>query len=192
MGRRGRARDRRAAARLGELGGLALQHHPAVWLGLTVLLNAERRTWGIWLAGGGLLLGRRFFISHSAMLGFGLATSAAPMDFWWQLGGCPPSSLPLAWYVVMLWYAGFWDDRRIALRRQRPWLALPVVLALGLTGLLLFANPLPSYAQMSHAHPRGDAGDRQRAVAGPWYPFIISLHRLSLDALRKPRPSATP
>ncbi|MEN8185421.1 MAG: DUF58 domain-containing protein, partial [Myxococcota bacterium] len=26
-----------------------------IWLGLTVLFNAERRTWGIWLAGGGLL-----------------------------------------------------------------------------------------------------------------------------------------
>ena len=26
-----------------------------LWLGLTVLLNAERRTWGVWLAGGGLL-----------------------------------------------------------------------------------------------------------------------------------------
>ena len=27
-----------------------------LWLGLTVLLNAERRSWGIWLASGGLLL----------------------------------------------------------------------------------------------------------------------------------------
>ncbi len=25
-----------------------------LWLGLTVLLNAERRSWGIWMAGGGL------------------------------------------------------------------------------------------------------------------------------------------
>ena len=28
-----------------------------IWLGLAVLLNAERRAWGIWLAGGGLLMG---------------------------------------------------------------------------------------------------------------------------------------
>ena len=44
------------------------------WLGLTVLLNAERRTWGIWLAGCGLLMGGAFFFSHSAILGHGLET----------------------------------------------------------------------------------------------------------------------
>ena len=43
-----------------------------LWLGMTVLLNAERRTWGVWLAGGGLLMGGAFFVSHSAILGHGL------------------------------------------------------------------------------------------------------------------------
>jgi len=32
-----------------------------VWLGLTVLLNSDRRRWGIWVAGGGMLLGAAFF-----------------------------------------------------------------------------------------------------------------------------------
>ena len=44
-----------------------------IWLGLTVLLNAERRTWGAWVAGGGLLLGGVFFFSHTAIDDFGLA-----------------------------------------------------------------------------------------------------------------------
>ena len=39
-----------------------------LWLGFTVLLNAERRNLGIWLAGGGLLLGGAFFLSHSMLL----------------------------------------------------------------------------------------------------------------------------
>ena len=42
------------------------------WLGITVLLNSDRRRWGIWLAGGGLLLGAVFFVSHTAVLGQGL------------------------------------------------------------------------------------------------------------------------
>jgi hypothetical protein len=32
-----------------------------VWLGLTILLNAERRAWGVWLIGGGILAGAFFF-----------------------------------------------------------------------------------------------------------------------------------
>ena len=37
-----------------------------LWLGLTVLLNADRRRIGIWFAGGALLVGAGFFVSHSA------------------------------------------------------------------------------------------------------------------------------
>src|SRR4029079_2545375 len=80
-----------------------------LWLGLTVLLKAEQSVsvvqrssaavppradgvrrlpsdWGLWLAGGGLLLGAAFFISHSAILGIGLADVGAGLEFWWQIG----------------------------------------------------------------------------------------------------------
>src|SRR5438128_7986602 len=87
-----------------------------LWLGLTVLLNAERRSWGLWLAGGGLLLGGAFFVSHSAILGYGLRNVSDAMDFWWHVGWVPAVVSPLSWYVVMLWYAGFWDDRQMSLR----------------------------------------------------------------------------
>ena len=54
-----------------------------IWLGLTVLLNAERRTWGLWLAGGEILLGGLFFLIHSIILGLGLNTFGRSIDFWW-------------------------------------------------------------------------------------------------------------
>jgi hypothetical protein len=77
-----------------------------LWLGLTVLLNAERRTWGIWLAGGGLLMGAAFFVSHSAILGYGLDYQGPGIDFWWHIGWVPVIVLPFVWYVLMLWYSG--------------------------------------------------------------------------------------
>ena len=40
-----------------------------LWLGLTVLLNAERRHFGAWAAGGGLIVGGLFFAGHSAVVG---------------------------------------------------------------------------------------------------------------------------
>jgi hypothetical protein len=67
-----------------------------LWLGLTVLLNAERRTWGIWMAGGGLLLGGIFFLSHSAIIGHGLNFLDEGINFWWQLGWFPVILAPFA------------------------------------------------------------------------------------------------
>src|SRR6476620_3356473 len=93
-----------------------------LWLGLTVLLNAEnRRRTGIWVAGGGLLVGAALFVSHSAIIGFGLSFVSKGMDFWWRTSWVPAVASPFAWYVVMLWYAGYWDDPFADLRRrQRP------------------------------------------------------------------------
>ena len=80
-----------------------------IWLGLTVLLNAERRHAGIWLAGGGLLLGGAFFVSHTAILGHGQDIFSPSMDVWWHIGWIPVVVLPYDWYTVVLWYAGYWD-----------------------------------------------------------------------------------
>lgn len=163
-----------------------------LWLGLTVLLNAEHRTWGIWLAGGGLLLGGIFFVSHSAILGHGLSYVSRGMNFWWRVGWGPVVALPFGWYLVMLWYTGFWNNRQNALRRrQRAGLIITILLALGMVGLLIFANPLPSYTQVAQlslvAVP---------AIGGIplliWiYPlYIVLCISLSLDALHRPEPSA--
>src|SRR5574341_1252048 len=123
------------------------------WLGLTVLLNAERRTLGLWLAGGQLLMGAAFFLSHSIILGYGQSIFNPGVNFWWRLGWIPVVSLPYAWYGVMLWYAGYWSERSEPVstlrRRHHLWFAADSVLAAFIIGLLIFANPLPTFSQVA-------------------------------------------
>ncbi|HDQ71075.1 MAG TPA: hypothetical protein ENN19_03145 [Chloroflexi bacterium] len=180
----------------------------ALWLGLTVILVAERRTWGIWMAGGGLLTGGLFFVSHSAILGHGLAWG---VELWWQVGWLPVIALPLAWYVLTLWYAGFWGDGGADLifwhrwgfiltapftgdsrlhRRQRPWLILTALLGAGLAGLLVFANALPSFwqiIQLDLAASPAVGGVPLLLLAYPFY--VLLCIGLSIDVLRRPEPA---
>jgi signal transduction histidine kinase len=180
----------------------------ALWLGLTVLLAAERRTWGIWMASGGLLTGGLFFVSHSAILGHGLAQG---VELWWHVGWLPVIALPLAWYVLTLWYAGFWGDGGVELpfwrrwgfvltapltgstslhKRQRPWFIFTVLLAMGLVGLLVFTNALPSYWQVIQLNLAAWPAISGVPVLILVYPFYILLCLgLALDALRRPEPS---
>jgi signal transduction histidine kinase len=166
-----------------------------LWLGLTVLLNAERRSWGIWLTGGGLLLGALFFVSHSVILAHDLREVGAGIDLWWQVGWFPVIASPLAWYVVMLWYAGYWEaPAGNALsplrRRQRPGLALALALGLALVGLLIFANPLPSYTRVAAfelAATPALAGIPLLIVV--YAAYLVLCITLALDALRRPEPS---
>ena len=57
-----------------------------LWLGLTVLLNAERRVWGLWVSGGGLMLAAAFFVSHTIILHRGLIYPDWRFPFWWKAG----------------------------------------------------------------------------------------------------------
>ena len=57
-----------------------------IWLGLTVLLNAERRSWGTWVAGLGILGGAAFFVGHTAVVGRVIGTFTGEMELWWRLG----------------------------------------------------------------------------------------------------------
>ena len=131
-----------------------------LWLGLTIALNAERAAgaadnrsavaarspaWGPALIAGSLLAGALFFISHSAILAFDLNTFSRGLNFWWQVGWWPVLGLPLAWYVLILWYAGYWSEPEAGWRRRhRAGLALGALGLAGLVGLVLFANPLPA------------------------------------------------
>ena len=163
-----------------------------LWLGLTVLLNSDRRAWGIWLGGGGLLLGAAFFLSHTVLLGLGL-----PVDwnkiFWWTLGLVPALILPTGWYVVMLWYAGYWQQPDSDLRwRQRPWLGLTLLLlGLGMLGLalgiLLLAMPGAQFDRLRQFVRWSIAGIPLLAVG--YSSYVILCFGLSLDALRRPGPS---
>ena len=175
-----------------------------VWLGLTVLLNAERRTWGVWLAAEGLLMGAAFFISHSAILGQNpyslVATSGAwpaQIEVWWIAGWGLVIASPFAWYVLMLWYTGFWEGGESApsaasalYRRQLPWFVLSVLLTLYLLGLLIFANPLPDIVhavQLDLSGVPAVEGIPLLILAFPIY--ILLCIFLSLDALLRPAPS---
>ena len=162
-----------------------------LWLGATVLLNADRRTWGIWLAGLGLLLGGAFFISHSAILGLDLSHLSRSLRFWWYLGLIPVVALPLAWYVVILWYAGFWTDRHSALyRRQRYWLAATALLALvGLASVVVYANPLPlRFSLLPFKFVIQRSGGTMLLAAG-YGVYLLLCIGLALDALRRPGPT---
>ncbi len=121
-----------------------------LWLGLTVLLNAERRSWGVWLGAGGLLLGAAFFISHTAILGFGLNYLSSSLDIWWRLGWIPVIALPFVWYMIMLWYAGLWQSGRDSWwpAKQQGWLVLTFALLIGLIGWLIIATPIPTFKQV--------------------------------------------
>lgn len=80
------------------------------WLGWTVLLNAQKRNGGTWLATIGLLLGGIFFATHTAMLYSSIEELFVTVRLWWYFFFTPIVILPYAWYLLMLWYAGFWDD----------------------------------------------------------------------------------
>ncbi len=161
-----------------------------LWLGLTVALNAERRDWGLWLVSGELILGGIFFFSHTIIIAHGLDDFSRSLDFWWHVGWVPVVTIPYAWYVVMLWYAGFWRASSTRLyRRHWPWFVVSTVLAVLVIVLLFFANPLPSFTQF----PQLTFAAAPAFNGIPWlvliYLFYILLNLLfSLDVLRHPGP----
>jgi len=162
-----------------------------VWLGLTVLFNAERRSWGVLLAVGGLLAGAAFFVSHSIVLSLGAASLIRAFNFWWHVGWAPLIAAPYAWYLLMLWYSGYWEAPQSHLhRRQRLWLWLSVGGTLLVAGVLLLANPLPGLP--------GNSGlqiERQPFLGSVpllslvYPPYILLCIGLALDALLRPAPS---
>ncbi len=117
----------------------------SIWLGLTVLLNAERRAWGIWLAGGSLLASGIFFIFHTLLLEGTLFSFRLMLGPVWSIRWVPIIALPMAWYWAMLWFAGFWEHRAGRLRRfHRRALAAMIPFALVVTVLLLAIDRLAS------------------------------------------------
>jgi signal transduction histidine kinase len=163
-----------------------------LWLALTVWLNAEKRVWGIWLVAVSLILATIFFASHTVILALGLNPLVYDsLDFWWHLGWIPIIALPYAWYLVTLWYTGFWDDLQSALRqRQRVWLIATTVLTIGLIAFFTFANPLPSFTQVTRLQLTVTFDIQDVTILLSAYALdIILCIVLSLDAFRRPQPS---
>ena len=163
-----------------------------LWLGLTVLLNADRRRLGIWIASGGLLIGAAFFVSHSALpvIGFNATRSSA---WWFFLGVGAAIMLPLGWYLTVLWYTGFWESRDTRLRqRQR----IPLLLSLAVVGFGIVALIAKVYRTL----PGLRLIDRAMDVNILGIPldvwgfmgYVVLVIGLSIDALRTPAPSKRP
>ena len=159
-----------------------------LWLGLTVLLNANRRDWGVWLMGGGLVVGALFFVSHSAILGQELARNFDGLNFWWRAGWFPVTVSPFAWYVAVLWFSGFWAAPQSRLRRRHhTWLWLMVLWLAGLITLLLAANPIPAYDQLVQLDWDGTLAVRNTPLLLLLFPlWMVACIVLSIDVLRKP------
>ena len=161
-----------------------------LWLGLTVLLNAERRTWGAWLSAFALLAGALFFLSHTVLLGYGFELPAGALNFWWQMGWLPLVGIPLAWYAIMLWYSSHWETLTAASfgRRSIFWLCLAI--AVFITGALLFSSPLPSASQLIQYNLTASPSWHGFPVLILFYPLYALLCTvLSIEALLHPAPS---
>lgn len=163
-----------------------------LWLGATLMLNADRRPWGIWLAGSGLLLGGLFFVSHSAILGLDFSHLSRSLRFWWYVGLIPVVALPLGWYVLILWYAGYWNDRQSALhRRQRLWLAgILTLAAAGLAAVVIYANPLATQLSLLPLKRVIQGLGGTRLLVAGYALYLLSCFGLALDALLRPGPTA--
>ncbi|MBV7327871.1 hypothetical protein KFU94_06350 [Chloroflexi bacterium TSY] len=167
------------------------------WLALTVLLNAERRHWLVWMVGGGLLVGCAFFVSHTAILALSMESFGFWLNLWWRLGWLPLTALPIAWYGMILWYIDFWGSDQVesqfspAFRQRQRWgLSITVILFVILVGLLIFTRPLPSFsqtAQLQFGSAFGIAGFPVLLLVFPIY--ILLSTGLPLDALYHPAPS---
>lgn len=161
------------------------------WLGATVLLNAERRRAGIWFAGGGLLLGGAFFVSHSAILGQNLTGLTPDLRFWGYAGLLPVVLLPTGWYILMLWYNGFWRSRWAPLhQRHRPWLlAVLILVGAGLTAVIVYANPLPERVPLLPLRQLIDRLGGISLLSSGYAVYLILSIGLSLDTLVRPGPT---
>ncbi len=169
-----------------------------LWLGVTVWLNAERRGIGTVVATFGFLLGSMFFISHSALLLSDTLTFTRSNTLWIAVGMTPVVMLPVIWYMVLLWYAGFWTDEDSEIRqRHRWWLAsATMILVVGLMSLVMLGVPFvqvlhplaPFILPVREMLKTRVSGIALIAIAYPLYVLLCVV--LSLDALRKPAQSA--
>lgn len=155
-----------------------------LWLGLTVLLNAERRGWGTWVAGGGILLGGLFFAGHSTIVGRVYNTLGTEIEFWWRIGWFPFILGPYLWYLVIGWYTGVLEAGR-----HRTWLLIVSMLGAVALGLLALTNALPTYAEIQDA-PTAISTLARVPVLLLIYPmYSVLCVVLALSALRHPEAS---
>lgn len=152
------------------------------WLGLAVLLNADRRHWGTWIAGIGFLACACFFVGHSAIVAGSDAAFEAGITLLWPISWLLVIGAPYLWYLVMLAYSGV-----LAAGRHRAWLTIVTILGVMAVGLLLLSDLLPSFQALTERKPFwlvAQLGVPAIVLIYPVYSVLCVL--LSLLALRAP------
>lgn len=155
------------------------------WLGLTVLLNAERRAWGTWAAGGGLTLGGLFFAGHAAAVSLSPDNVGLEMALWWRAIWIPVVGAPYAWYLVITWYTGV-----LKTVWHRAWLTLVSLLGAAALMMLIVANPLPGLREFVYHSPSTVFSLSDIPIALLLYPvYDILCIGMALMALWRPEAS---
>jgi len=163
-----------------------------LWLATTLWLNAGRRSPGVAVAAGGLMLGSALFISHSALLLSETLRLTRSNTLWLAVGMAPAVVLPYVWYGVLLWYAGYWVQPPSQLhRRHQKWLWLAgAILVIGFACLVLLG--LPYVPVVGRLAPLVDplrqlvkTSFREIPLIALGYPlYVLLCVALSLDVLR--------
>lgn len=164
-----------------------------LWLGLTLWLSADRRVPGVVITSVGFFLGSAAFISHSALLLSDTLQLTRSNTLWLVVGLAPVVLLPYVWYVVLLWYSGYWTTEESNLkRRHRPWLwLLGVLLGGGLAGLALLGLPFLPFGDLAPWIWSGREFIKTSASGIPLvaigYPtYVLLCVILSVEALMRP------
>jgi signal transduction histidine kinase len=162
------------------------------WLGLTVLFNAERRDWGIWLAGGAMLLGAALYLFHAVFMSVGAPEISPLLVARWPIAWAAGFALPCAWYAMMLWHAGYWEHRA-GMRHHRLHSAVVAVLATLVIVVALVIITFPFPLSRPYEMPYflyGPVLGTVPVVAIIYGLSILACVVMSLDALACPAPSS--
>ncbi len=156
------------------------------WLSLTILLISENRVRGVYFASLGAAVGVIFFAIHSFILYEGALGLLRNFLLLWHVGWVPLVVAPYAWYLVMLWYCGYWEDAISNLHlRQRVWFWLVACYGI-LLCLLLIINPLPNFYLETDEFNPGSLFVEIPLIFLTYPPFLYLCIILSLDGLLRP------
>ena len=164
-----------------------------LWLGLTILLNAQERNWGTYLAGSGFLVGALFFILHTTALNYSLDTLLENSPIWWLILSAPVGALPFGWMVLMLWYCGYWDETDSPLRRRTShFLALATALTVCQLVVVWIGWPKFGASPFTYAEPNNITQFVSLRLLLWLYPlFLLTCTGTALLALLRPMPPAS-
>ena len=161
-----------------------------LWLGLTILLNAQERNWGTYLAGFGFLTGAIFFLLHTAALNYSLDSLLENSPVWWLILAAPVVALPFGWMILMLWYCGYFEATNSPLRRRARWpLAITTALLVCIIVIAGVGMPRFGISPFTYAEPKNITQFLSLRILLWVYPaFLIGCTGTALLALSRPQP----